>query len=73
MQTTFIIIHVITAILLTITILSQEKSTGMGSAVAGGGGSGFQVTQRGAARVLHVSSIVFCIIYTVSALAYILA
>ena len=73
MASTILAIHVGGAILLIIAILSQEKSTGMGSAMAGSAGGAFYATKRGAAKVLHNASIILAMIFVASAIAYIIA
>ena len=72
MITTVITIHIITAVCFMIAVLSQDKGTGMGTAMGGEGAGGFYATKRGAAKVLHDAAIVLAIIYVATALAYIL-
>jgi protein translocase SecG subunit len=72
MQTIILLTHVISAVLLVVAILAQEKGSGMGSAIAGSAGGGFVATQRGAAKVLHYASIVLSVIFVSSALSIIL-
>ena len=56
-----IIIQMIVAGLLIVTILIQQKGSGIGSAF--GGGSEFYSTKRGAEKFLHYSSIVLSVIF----------
>lgn len=53
MQTTLIIVNVVIGMLLALTILVQEKGSGLGEAIGGVGGAGtFQTKKRGAELVL---------------------
>jgi protein translocase SecG subunit len=73
METAILISHIIIAILLSVSIIAQEKGSGIGAALAGGGGGGgFQATQRGAAKVLHFASIIFSVLFIASAIAIVL-
>lgn len=64
MQTTLIIINVIVGVLLSLSILAQEKGEGFGEAIGGtGGGGGFQTTKRGAELVLSKLSIGLFVVF----------
>jgi preprotein translocase subunit SecG len=53
MHTTLLILQIITAILLALAILIQERGSGMGEALGGtGGGGGFETTKRGAEKIV---------------------
>ena len=52
MHTTFLIIQVTAAILLALAILIQERGSGMGEAIGGTGGGGFETTKRGAEKLI---------------------
>lgn len=71
MEKILLFTHITTAVLLSITVLAQEKSAGMGSAVAGSAGGAFYATKRGAAKVLHNASILMALLFVTSAIAYI--
>lgn len=55
--------HVIVSILLILSILSQNRSSGMGAALGGAGGGGFYAGRRGAEKVLFYSSIVLSVLF----------
>ncbi len=61
------IIEISSAVLLTITILLQNKGAGMGSAF--GGDNGVTRSKRGAEKGLFVITIILAIIFLASALA----
>jgi len=69
MQNTVLIVHVIVGILFVLSVLVQDKGSGL-SATFGGSG-GFYASQRGAAKVIHYLSLAFCIVFFASALLYV--
>lgn len=69
MQQEVLIAHVVIGILLIVSILVQDKGTGL-SATFGGGG-GFYASQRGAAKVIHNITIVLSVLFFLSALLYV--
>lgn len=62
------IFQVVVAILLILSILSQQRSSGL-SATFGGTGS-FYVSKRGAEKVLFILTIVFAVSFVLSAVLY---
>jgi protein translocase SecG subunit len=62
------IFQVIISILLILSILSQQRSAGL-SATFGGGG-GFQVSKRGAEKILFRMTIVFALLFVGSSILY---
>lgn len=55
------IFQIVLGILLVVTILMQQKGTGLGAAF-GGGGNVYH-TKRGAEKVLHTATIIFAVIF----------
>lgn len=64
-----VIFQIITAILLIITILSQEKGVGL-SATFGGGGE-FYRSRRGIDKFLFVATIALSVLFIASSVAFI--
>ncbi len=58
MHTVLLIAQIVSAILLVLAILIQERGSGMGEAIGGTGGSGFETTKRGAERVIARATVV---------------
>lgn len=72
MQSIILLIHIIVGVLFILLVLMQDKGVGFGGAIGGtGGGSGFYSTQRGAAKVIHKMTVFFCILFFLTALAYV--
>jgi protein translocase SecG subunit len=61
--------EIATATLLIITILSQQKSAGLGGAVSGGGGEHF-TSGRGVDKILTWLTVIFAVIFFGGALGY---
>ncbi len=61
MQTTLLIIQAIISVLLSLSILTQQRGTGL-SATFGGTG-GFHTSKRGAEKVLSNASVVLAILF----------
>jgi len=68
MHTALLIAQIVTAILVALLILIQDKGTGMGEAIGGTGG-GFQNTKRGAEKILSQTTIVMVFIFMAVSLA----
>jgi preprotein translocase subunit SecG len=64
-------IQIIFSIALIVTVLLQQKGSGLGAAFGGGGG-GVQTTRRGADKFLYRSTIVISILFFGTAIAGIL-
>jgi len=73
MQDYILYAHVGFGILMILFILMQDKGVGFGSAIGGVGGGGFYATQRGAAKVIHIMTIIFAILFFLAALLYIIS
>lgn len=69
MQQAILITHVVVGMLFVLTVLLQDKGTGL-SATFGGSGS-FYASQRGAAKVMHYISIVLCVMFFATALIFV--
>jgi protein translocase SecG subunit len=71
MRTGLIVFQVILSILLALTILVQQRGSGMGVAISGGsGGGGFYSSKRGAEKFLEIATIVLGILFVLNALAF---
>jgi protein translocase SecG subunit len=67
MRNALLVVQLVSAILMILTILLQQKGTGLGEAF-GGGGNVYQ-TRRGAEKVLMYATIVLAIIFFASSFA----
>lgn len=63
-----LLIQVVLAVLITFSILLQNKASGLSAALGGGGGTTY-VQRRGAERVLHVGTITLSILFFLLTLA----
>lgn len=68
MKTALIVLQVIIAVLLILSILVQQRGSGLGSAF--GGGTGFYVAKRGAEKVLSIATVVLVVFFVASSLAF---
>jgi protein translocase SecG subunit len=68
MQEAIQIFQVVISILLILSILSQQRSSGL-SATFGGSG-GFHVSKRGAEKVIFKMTIIFAILFVSSSVLY---
>lgn len=64
----FIGLQVVISVLLALSILVQNRGTGLGS-LAGGSTGGFQSERRGAEKLLHLTTIVLAIAFCANAFA----
>jgi len=62
------VFQVIISILLTVSVLSQNRGSGL-SATFGGSG-GFSASKRGAEKVLFNLSIIFAVLFVLNSLAF---
>lgn len=69
MQNTVLIIHVVIGMLFVLCVLIQDKGSGLSAALGGSGG--FYASQRGAAKAIHYISVVLCVVFFATALAYV--
>lgn len=63
--------QMIISILLILSILSQQRSAGLSSTFGGQGG--FQVSKRGAEKVLFNMTVIFAILFVANSLLFIFA
>lgn len=68
MQTLLIVLQVTISVLLMLSILVQQRGTGL-SATFGGGG-GFYTTKRGIEKVLSTATVVLAILFILNSLAF---
>ncbi len=69
METALMIVQVILSVLLSLSILLQQRGTGL-SATFGGTGGGFYTSKRGAEKVLYNASVVLGILFVVNSIAF---
>ncbi len=63
------IVQVILSVLLSLSILLQQRGTGL-SATFGGTGGGFYTSKRGAEKVLYNASVVLGILFVANSIAF---
>ncbi len=68
MKTFLIVMQVVVAVLLSLSILVQQRGSGLGSAF--GSGTGFYVEKRGAEKVLARATIVLLVLFVANSLAF---
>lgn len=68
MQTLLMVFQVIISILLSLSILVQQRGTGL-SATFGGSG-GFYTSKRGAERVLSTATVVLAVLFLLNSIAF---
>lgn len=68
MQTILNWILIVTALLLSLSILLQHKSAGLGAGFGGGGGNNYS-SKRGVDRILTIATIILAVIFFGGALA----
>lgn len=61
------IIQIVIAVLLTITILLQQRGAGLGSALGGEGGVYYK--KRGAEKIIFITTIVLAVLFVLTAFA----
>ena len=57
------IIQIITAVLLVILILLQERSAGMSGLLGGGDSGGFYQTRRGLEKIVFIATVVLTVVF----------
>ncbi|MBD3360773.1 preprotein translocase subunit SecG [Candidatus Peregrinibacteria bacterium] len=68
MATFFIILQVIISILLSLSILTQQRGAGL-SATFGGSG-GFYTSKRGAEKILSIATVVLAILFVANSIFF---
>ncbi len=63
MQNALMIAQIVTALLLCLLILIQERGSGLGEGIAGVGGGAIQTKKRGAEKVLANLTIVLIVLF----------
>jgi protein translocase SecG subunit len=66
------ILHIVTAILLVVVIVAQEKSSGLSAAI-GGANMSFHSKKRGPEKVLHYMTVVLAVLFLATAILSIFA
>ncbi len=68
MQSFLFVVQLVLSVLLSLSILFQQRGSGL-SATFGGGG-GFHASKRGAEKVLHNSTIVLAVLFVLNSIAF---
>lgn len=71
MQEYLLYSHVTFGVLMALFVLIQDKGAGLSSTFGGSGG--FYASQRGAARVIHLMTVVFAVLFLLTAVLYVVA
>ena len=61
------VVHIVSAILLLIAIVTQQRGAGLSATFGGTGGGGFQVTKRGPEKFLFYFTVVVAILFVATA------
>ncbi len=69
MKTILLVVQAVLALLLILSILAQQKGSGL-SATFGGSGGGFQASKRGAEKVLEYITIIVTVLFIINSLAF---
>lgn len=70
MRTTLIIVQLVVSVLFIMTVLVQQKGSGLGGAISGQAGT-VQSTKRGAEKIVYKASIVLAILFVALSLVFI--
>ena len=69
MKTILFVTQILFSVLLVLSVLSQQKGTGL-SATFGGTGGGFHTSKRGAEKVLHIATIVLAVLFVLNSITF---
>ncbi len=69
MKTALLILQMVSGVLLALTILVQEKGSGLGEAIAGSAGSQIQTKKRGVEKIMATVTVVFFVAFVLLSLA----
>ena len=70
MRTTLIIVQLVVSVLFILTVLVQQKGSGLGGAISGQAGT-VQSTKRGAEKIVYKASIILAILFVALSLVFI--
>lgn len=70
MKTALTVVQIVLSILLALSILLQQRGTGLSSTFGGSGG--FYASKRGAEKFLEIATIVLAILFVANAVAFLL-
>lgn len=71
MKTALMVVQVIISVLLSLSILVQQRSSGLGASFGSSGG--FYVAKRGAEKVLAIATVVLTVLFVANSLAFLFA
>jgi protein translocase SecG subunit len=57
------VVHIVSSLLIILTIVVQQKGTGLSATFGGTGGGGFHMTKRGPEKFLHYFTVAMAIIF----------
>jgi len=69
MKTAMFISQIVLSVLLIVTVLTQQRGSGL-SATFGGGGGGFYASKRGAEKVLATATVVLAVLFIANSIAF---
>lgn len=69
MATALLVVQIISALLLLVAIMLQEKGSGLGEALTGSASASFQTTKRGAEKLLARATVVLMVLFVGLSLA----
>ncbi|HPU94645.1 MAG TPA: preprotein translocase subunit SecG [Candidatus Gracilibacteria bacterium] len=69
MKTFLFVTQIVLSLLLSLSVLVQQRGTGL-SETFGGTGGGFYTTKRGAEKVLFVATVVFAVLFVANSVAF---
>ncbi|MBI5414930.1 preprotein translocase subunit SecG [Candidatus Peregrinibacteria bacterium] len=70
METTLLVIQVVTSIFMGLFILLQSRGEGLSGGIAGSGGGEFYATRRGVEKFLFRATVVLAFIFAMNALVF---
>lgn len=69
MKTILFVTQIVLSLLLSVSVLVQQRGTGLSETFGGTGGS-FNTTKRGAEKVLFVATIIFAVLFVANSVAF---
>lgn len=69
MKTFLFVSQIVLSLLLSLSVLVQQRGSGLSETFGGTGGS-FHATMRGAEKVLHIATIVLAVLFVANSIAF---
>ena len=70
MKTFLLVVQVIISVLLILSILTQQRGTGLSATFGGTGGGGFYASKRGAEKFLSIATVVLTVLFLLNSVAF---